>query len=102
MLGRGLTADLNAALSSNSWTRVQWRNSAYDVGNTFVLTLDDPIAVVHRVDLVYFRANRSPTMDITVGSKTIRVMRMKGDGQKASDFIHSIEKMKKQTAIFGE
>ena len=101
MLGGGLTADLNAALSEEkSWTRVQWRNTAYDVGNTFVLTLDDPTAVVHRVDLVYFRANRSPTMDITVGSKTIRVMRMSGNGQKASQI--PFERMKKQTAIFGE
>jgi hypothetical protein len=49
---------------------------------------------------VYFRANRSPTMDITVGSNTIRVMRMNGDKQKANKV--SFEKMQKQTAIFGE
>jgi hypothetical protein len=84
-------------LINDSNSRIEWTRSSYEMGNSFVLTLNDPTDIVHRVDLVYYRPNRSPTVDITYGDTTIRVDRMYGETAATSV---SFESVPKQTAIF--
>ena len=79
-------------------TNTSWRSSDYALGNSFILTPIDSSAIVYRVDLVYNQANYSPTMDITIGGATIRVLKMTTSGPNALDT--PFEDMEKQTAVF--
>jgi len=79
-------------------TNTSWHSSGYALGNSFILTPIDSSAIVYRVDLVYNQANYSPTMDITIGGATIRVLKMTTSGPNALDT--PFEDMEKQTAVF--